>query len=60
MEEKLKAYSDNCSHEINLFLKLKDPAFFKEVIRPFLQNKIEKTLVDLWLLDLTEDLQTFL
>jgi hypothetical protein len=59
-EEKLKAYSENISHEVNMFLKLKDPGFFNEVIRPFLQNKIEKTLVDLWLLDLTADLQTFL
>lgn len=60
IEEKLKTYSENTSHEVNMFLKLKDPGFFKDVIRPFLQNKIEKTLVDLWLLDLTADLQTYL
>jgi len=59
-EEKLKVYSENVSHEVNMFLKIKDPGFFKEFIRPFLHNKIEKTLVDLWLLDLTADLQTFL
>jgi hypothetical protein len=59
-EEKLKAYSENVSHEVNMFLKIKDPEFFIEIVRPFLGNKIEKTLVDLWLLDLTADLQTFL
>ena len=35
-----------------MFVKLKDPQFFETVTRPFLMNKIEKTLVDYWLLDI--------
>ena len=46
-----KAYSDFCSHEFNTFLKLKDPEFFESTVRPFLKNKVEKTVVDYWLLD---------
>ncbi len=50
-----KAYSDFCSHEFNTFLKLKDPEFFETTVRPFLMNKVEKTLVDYWLLDNPDD-----
>lgn len=31
---------------------MKDTAFFENAVRPFLINKMEKTLVDYWLLDL--------
>lgn len=50
-EQKSKTYSEYCSHEFNVFLKLKDTAFFENAVRPFLTNKIEKTIVDYWLLD---------
>ena len=50
-EQKAKAYTDFISHEFNVFLKLKDTAFFENAVRPFLTNKIEKTIVDYWLLD---------
>ena len=35
---------------------MKDPAYFDQVVRPFLTNKIEKTFVDYWLLDYDEAL----
>ena len=50
-EQKAKTYSDNCCHEFNLFLKMKDPQYFEAVVKPFLMNKIEKTFVDYWLLN---------
>lgn len=39
---------------------MKDTAFFENAVRPFLINKMEKTLVDYWLLDLEVALQSFL
>jgi hypothetical protein len=35
---------------LNIFLKFKDPAFFKAIVVPFIENKINKTVVDLLLL----------
>ena len=57
-EKRLRFYSDHASHEVNLFLYHKDPEFFQEVIHPYLQNKKDKTFVDLWLLE--SDLSAFL
>ena len=37
-------------HELNLFLKKRDPDFFETVIRPLLNCKMEKTFVDFYLL----------
>lgn len=54
-----QVYSDNCCHEFNVFLKLKDPKYFEEVVRPFLSNKMEKTFVDYWLLEYDAALNTF-
>ncbi len=42
-----------------MFLKLKDPKYFEEVVRPFLTNKMEKTFVDYWLLEYDAALNTF-
>ena len=58
-DKRLKVYSDFYSHEFNLFLKFKDPSYFESVVRPFLQNKIEKTFVDYWLLEDNEALSTY-
>ena len=58
-QDKLKKYDRYCSHEINLFLKLKDRTFFDEVVKPFIENKKEKTLVDFYLLENAESLKTF-
>ena len=49
--EKLALYSEHACHELHFFLQRKDPAFFEEVVRPYLQNKITKTFLDDWLLD---------
>jgi hypothetical protein len=49
--EKQELYSKYACHELNLFLFHKDPAFFRDVIKPYLANKKDKTFVDLWLLD---------
>ena len=59
-EQKAKAYSEYTSHEFNVFLKLKDTAFFENAVRPFITNKIEKTVVDYWLLDFDFALNDFL
>jgi hypothetical protein len=59
IEHKGKNYSEFCSHEFNVFLKLKDPEFFKNAVRPFIQNKIEKTFIDYWLIDLDVALLNF-
>ena len=41
-----------CScHEVNLFLKLKDPAFFDAVVRPFVASKHALEFMDHWVLD---------
>lgn len=50
-DEKLKKYDEFTSHELNLFIKAKDPQFFVHVVRPFLSQKYEKSFVDKWLLD---------
>ena len=54
-EEKHKKYSRFMSHEVNLFIYFKDPDYFKEVVRPFIANKMEKTFVDHWLLGNEEE-----
>ncbi|WP_164101567.1 hypothetical protein [Candidatus Laterigemmans baculatus] len=48
---KRAAYGRLASHELHVFLKGHDPKFFADVVRPYLENKKEKKLVDAWLLD---------
>lgn len=55
-ETKNKKYSAFFSHEMNLFLKLKDWDFFEGVARPFISCKMEKSFLDYWLLDDIEEL----
>ena len=57
-EEKLELYSEFACHELNVFLKRRDPAFFAEVALPFLENKGHRTFLDDWLL--AEDLVGYL
>lgn len=45
--EKIKKFY---SHELNIFVFCKDPEYFDRVLKPFIQNKLEKDLVDLYLL----------
>jgi hypothetical protein len=54
-EERTKLYSKYACHELNVFLYLRDRAFFESAIRPHLQNKLRKDLVDCALLGLPLD-----
>ena len=56
-DEKQIRYDTVGSHEVDLFLKRHDPAFFESVVRPHLANKLDKRVVDLWLLD--RDVRSF-
>ena len=47
------------SHELNLFLNKRDPAFFKSVVVPILSFKMEKQIVDLYLLRYFEQVNAF-
>jgi len=51
-EEKRTYLSKYGCHELHFFIYQKDRAFFDEVVRPFLDNKKDKTFVDKWLLDI--------
>ena len=51
-DEKEKHLSEYFSHEFNFFLKKKDPTFFEGTLRGILSSKMEKTLVDFYLLDM--------
>jgi hypothetical protein len=54
-DEKHKKYSQYACHEINLFVFFNDPAYFKQVVQPFVANKMEKTFIDHWLLENHEE-----
>lgn len=49
-EEKRTLYSKHASHELSFFLYKKDPQFFETVIKPYLENKKDKTFIDHYLL----------
>lgn len=49
--EKKSLYSRHACHELHLFLWHQDPEFFRVQVRPFLENKLEKTFFDRWLLE---------
>ena len=57
-EQKRAKYSKYACHELHVFLKHKDPAFFEKVIQPYLANKKDKTFIDHYLLG--EDLRPYL
>lgn len=57
-EKKQALYSKYACHELNFFLLKKDPKFFEQIVRPYLANKRDKTLLDNWLLQY--DLQEYL
>ena len=43
--------SEYSCHELHFFIKKRDLDFFDAVVRPVLQSKLEKSLVDKYLLD---------
>lgn len=45
-------YSEHACHEVHLFLWRKDRRFFDAVVRPYLANKLQKTFIDWWLLEI--------
>lgn len=49
-DEKQEKYSKYACHELNFFLYKKDPPFFASTVRPFIENKHDKTFLDHWLL----------
>ena len=57
-KEQRRLYSKYACHELSFFLHEKDPAFFREVIAPYLKNKKDKTFMDHWLLE--DDLADYL
>jgi len=56
--EKCALYSEYACHELSFFLSRRDPAFFAEVVAPYLRNKKHKTFLDHYLLG--DDLQGYL
>ena len=57
---KIKYFDEYQSNEINLFIFMKDPSFFNEIIFHFLKNKKQKNFIDLWLLNDLEHLESYL
>lgn len=48
--EKDQKYSDYFCHELNFFISRRDPAYFNDVVKPFLETKMEKQFMDHYLL----------
>ncbi|MDX1927043.1 MAG: hypothetical protein SFV81_11025 [Pirellulaceae bacterium] len=48
--ERRSRYNELACHELNFFLYHKDRKFFDAVVRPLIAQKLDKQLVDLWLL----------
>jgi len=55
--QKHELYEKHACHELHFFVHEKDPAFFKQVVRPYLANKAHKTFLDHWMLG--NDLSAF-
>lgn len=49
-EERLENYSTFVCHELNAFLREKDPEFFRAIVVPYIANKGHRTFMDDWLL----------
>lgn len=54
---KIEIFDKETCHELNTFIKFKDPPFFDKIVAPFISNKIQKTVVDLCLLNLPSALE---
>ena len=54
LEKKKVLFDKECCHELNTFIKFKDPSFFKAIVVPYIKNKVNKNIVDLILLDSEE------
>ena len=49
-EEKDRYFTNFYCHELNLFIYKKDKTYFDKTVRPFIKCKMEKDLVDHYLL----------
>ncbi|GAA5482930.1 hypothetical protein [Haloferula sargassicola] len=60
-QSKLAFWSDHACHELHLFLSRRDPEFFAKYVKPMLEQKLEPTFIDDYLLgrDLTAYLRPF-
>ena len=47
----MKKFGTYACHELNLFIKFRDPEFFEAIVRPYLFNKMEKSFMDYFLLE---------
>jgi hypothetical protein len=57
-KKKRELYSKHACHELAFFIARKDPAFFTQVLQPYLANKKDRTFLDEYLLE--KDLSRFL
>lgn len=51
LETKLELHDQHVCHEFNLWLKKKDATFFGAHVKPAIQSKIQKSFMDMYLLD---------
>jgi hypothetical protein len=58
--KKKSIYDKECCHELNIFIKFKDPDFFDRVVSKYITNKICKTFVDYCLLGLFAAVKEFI
>eukprot|EP00347_Sterkiella_histriomuscorum_P016748 403352004 len=58
-EEKNKHFNKNFSHELNIFIFLKDRTYFDSVVKPYLKNKMEKQFIDHYLLGNQEEVSKY-
>jgi len=50
-QQKDNHLSEYGCHELHFFIKKRDLDYFDAVVRPVIQSKLEKSLVDLYLID---------
>lgn len=59
-EDQLTKYDKFASHEFNLFAYFRCPDFFEMVVKDHIINKVEKQLIDYFLLDNKVQLEKYL
>ncbi|KAI9271588.1 hypothetical protein BDA99DRAFT_602382 [Phascolomyces articulosus] len=57
--EKLKKHDSMTCHEINLWIKFKDPEFFAQHLKPSIAAKLTKDFIDYYLLEDMTTLRTY-
>jgi len=56
--KKLSFFSKNTCHELNFFIFKRDKPFFDKFVKNFIQNKLEKSFIDWFLLSIDQPDQT--